>query len=252
MHSLASHAVAVERDDETDHLRDRLDGELSHEIRPVTLDGLLAYPEQRRDLLVGVAVDHQVEHLAFARCQEREAAGEPGTLDLELTRRPVELDRLVDAIEKQLAAERLLEVVERPRLERVHRRAHVAIARDDDDRQPEVPGGELALQAEAAHPRETELQEEATRPPPAERGEKGLRSRVRLDREPHRRAELAERFARRLVVIHDEDPRHGGGSRGHGALGASFAVLARVRDRDRPVARHRSAMIAARVPDGQL
>ena len=60
MHSLASHAVAVERDDETDHLRDRLDGELSHEIRPVTLDGLLAYPEQRRDLLVGVAVDHQV------------------------------------------------------------------------------------------------------------------------------------------------------------------------------------------------
>src|SRR5207244_1816311 len=137
--------------------------------------------------------DHQVEHLAFARCEEREAPGKLGALNLELTRRPVELDRVVDAIEKQLAAERLLEVVERPRLERVHRRAHVAVARDDDHGQPDVPGRELALQPEAADSGEAELQEQTPRPPSVERREKGLRGGVRLDREPDRRTELAER-----------------------------------------------------------
>ena len=121
----------------------------------------------------------------------------------------------MDTVEEQLAAERLLEVVECTRPERVHRRLHVAVAGDEDDRDPDLPRGELSLEPEAAHARQADLQQETARPPTVQRFEERLGGGVRLDGEPHRRAELAERLACSLVVIHDEDPRlHAGSARG--------------------------------------
>ena len=127
----------------------------------------------------------------------------------------------MDAVEQQLAAEGLLEVVERAGLQRVHRGLDVAVAGHDDDRQPDIPNDELSLEPEASHAGEAQLEHETSRTASVQRVEERLGRGVRLDGEPHRGAELPERLACGRVVIHDEDTRlHAAAVRlvGHTAL----------------------------------
>src|SRR5438067_470623 len=119
-------------------------------MRPVNLDRLLAEAE--------------VHGLPLARRQARYPAADLRSLRVGEPPLPVDLEPFPDAVEEQLAADRLLEEIEGAGPHGARRRRHVAVAADDDDGQGQAAGDERVLEVDAAQPRHAEVDDEAARP----------------------------------------------------------------------------------------
>src|SRR5262249_56809064 len=91
-----------------DQLGERVDVHLRHDVRPVHLDGLRTQPELERDLLVRLAGDHEMEHLALSRGERREPLARVLAPRAYLARVAIELERLAYAIQHELIAVALL------------------------------------------------------------------------------------------------------------------------------------------------
>jgi hypothetical protein len=116
----------------------------------------------------------------------------------------VELERLVDAVEQVLVAERLLDEVDRAGLHRLDRHRHVAVAGDEDDRQDRVALVELDLQFETAHAGHADVEHQAPRPVVALGVEELLTGFEHLHGQPDRLEQHAQGIADRCVVVDDE------------------------------------------------
>ena len=121
--------------------------------------------------------------------------------------READLARRADRSVKRLRVDGLLEEVEGTALERPHGRAHVAVARDEDDRQRERKLLHAGLQLEAAHAGHADVKEQA----PGGRGGVVAQERVRAPpggRPPALAGEHeGERLAHLRVIVDDADER---------------------------------------------
>src|SRR5438093_1801896 len=132
-------------------------------MRPVHLDRLLAETEVDGDDLVGVAAHDQLHHLTLPGRQAGHPGGDLGPLGLGPAALPVDLERLPDPVEEKLAADRLLEEVDRAGAHGARGGRHVAVAADHDDGKLRLAGDELVLEVDAAQPGHPEVDHEAPR-----------------------------------------------------------------------------------------
>ena len=75
----------------------------------------------------------------------------------------VELHRPLDAVAQLLHSEGFFEKIHRSRLHRLNRHADIAKAGDEDGGQVDAPGEEFLLQFQAAHARQADVQDQASR-----------------------------------------------------------------------------------------
>jgi hypothetical protein len=114
-------------------------------------------------LLSRPAMD-QAQDLALAGGQGLEAGPQLGKPYLVGPADAVLFERDANRIEQILVAERLGQKLDGARLHRPHRHRDIAIARNEDDRQRRVRGGNLPLHVEPAAARETNIEHNAARP----------------------------------------------------------------------------------------
>src|SRR4029079_5145058 len=168
-------------------------------------------------LAVVPAGEHMAEHLALARGQPLEIAGEAG-LALEL-RAPLgaALRRCANRLHKQLVVERLLDEVEGSALERRSRRRDVAVRGQHHDWPAEPPSRELALHVDARQAGHPQVEQHAVGGLRARPLEKRLARRELARREAMQAQQQRERIAHGVVVVDDRDQR--GVARRHCASG---------------------------------
>ena len=102
-------------------------------------------------------------------------------------------------VEQVLVAERFGEELHRPGLQGLHRHRDVAIARDEDNWQVELGGGQLALEVQAAQPGQTHVEHQAAGAIRAAVVQKLVRRRAGRDLQPHRPQEPLQRFAQEII-----------------------------------------------------
>src|SRR6516165_3726584 len=102
------------------------------------LDRAKADAEMAGDDLVGFARGHQFEYLAFARCQQSQAALQRGAFETLFVGPIIPMQRALDAFEQRLLAQRLLDEIKGARLHRRDRQLHSAMPGDEyhGDAQP--------------------------------------------------------------------------------------------------------------------
>jgi hypothetical protein len=169
------------------------------------LDGGLAGPEVRRDLLVEQARDDAGHDVPLARGQRVVPAAQLRDLPPGLAAGSIQLHRLANRLEQILLAKRLGQELDRARLHGPDRHGNVAVPGEEDDRQGRVGAGQLALQIEPAEPGEPHVEHDAARRVGSRAAQEGLGARENLDAQPHRGEQASQGLADGLVVIDHED-----------------------------------------------
>ena len=109
----------------------------------------------------GGAVDELAELVHGRRgAQDLGAVGELGAQLLHLAPQRRVLEGVADRLQEALAGERLLDEVVDPELERLDGLGDRRLAGDDDGRRQALFLGQLAHQVDAAHPRQTDVEQE--------------------------------------------------------------------------------------------
>jgi hypothetical protein len=184
----------------SDEIGKRTGAHLSHHFSAVRLHGDLTRPELRSDLLVQQTGDDESHHFAFARSQRRVAM--PKRLDLAAS-----IDCLVDSIEQYGIAEGLRQKFNRSRLHRLHRRRHVAVAGDEDDRHFDAIG-ETLLDVETMEIGKSHIEDQTMRHVNARMREELVRGSKRLGVPAGRANQQLERLADRDIVVEHKDGRN--------------------------------------------
>src|SRR2546425_5708006 len=169
------------------------------------LDGDFAGAQLGGDLLVEEARDDQGHHLTLARRQRLVPPAQLSQLRPPAALRAVAVNRLLNGVQQLLVTEGLREKFHRPGLHGLHRHRHVAMTRDEDDRDRGSRLGEFALEIEATQPGQAHIEDEAPGPIRTLAPQELLRRPERLDPEPDRRDQAPGRFANRPIVVDDED-----------------------------------------------
>ena len=142
-------------------VRERVRFHFLHHARAMNLHvQALGQVQVARDDLVGLAGHDQVEHFALARRERLESLPDHVALGEHATAAHL-FQRLVDAVQQVLVAERLLDEIDGARLHCLDGHRHVAVSRDEDDRQDRVTLVELHLQLQAAHAGHADVEYEA-------------------------------------------------------------------------------------------
>ena len=176
---------------------------LLHHARAMHLDGLDADAEHVGDLLVELADDDQLEHLALALGELLEPARGVGLLQAAVAGLALEAQALLDHAQHLALAEGLLDEVHRALLERGHRHRHVAVAGDEHHRQAAATPPELLEDLQPAHARHAHVEQHAAGHPRLAGGEEGLARLVRRHRVAVGLQHPGERVAQGFVVIDD-------------------------------------------------
>jgi hypothetical protein len=127
------------------------------------LNGDLAEPEFAGDLLVHQPGGDHAHHLTFALGQGFEARAQFRELLLVFSPVAVALERGGDRVQHVLIAKRLGEKIDRACFHSLDRHGDIAVAGHEYDRNAHVRFGELGLEIEPAHPRQSDIQHEAAR-----------------------------------------------------------------------------------------
>src|SRR5207244_8683132 len=90
-------------------------------------------------------------------------AGDLRRLGLDSPALAVDVQAFADPVEEELAADRLLEEVDRPGSHGARGGRHVAVAADHDDGELGAAGDQLLLEVDAAQPGHAEVDHEASR-----------------------------------------------------------------------------------------
>src|SRR3989442_14067349 len=130
------------------------------------LDGDFAGAQLGGDLLVEEARDDQGHHLTLARRQRLVPPAQLSQLRPPAALRAVAVNRLLNGVQQLLVTEGLREKFHRPGLHGLHRHRHVALTRDEDDRDRGSRLGEFALEIDAPPPRHAPPAAAAPRPTP--------------------------------------------------------------------------------------
>jgi HSP20 family molecular chaperone IbpA len=197
-------ADAVDRMHE---LGDRTHAKLPHDPRSMQLDRALAHAEIHRDDLVRLPARDALHDLGLARRQQRDAGPNRILLGARLAPLAIALERLVDAVDEILVAERLLNEVGRSRLHRRHGHRHVTVPGNENDRDLGTLVVQTLLQLETAQPRHADVGDQARMPLGIVVLEKIERRRVRLVFQSDGLEQHAQRVANGFVVVDQIDER---------------------------------------------
>src|SRR5690606_5807325 len=137
--------------DRLHELGQRAHPELAHDPRAVQLDSALAHAEVHCDDLVRLAADDAMHDLGLALRQRLDALADLPLLAPRGAARLVLLERLVDAVDQLLIAERFLDEVGRASFHRGDGHRDVAVTGNEDQRCFGVRLEQALLQLEAAH-----------------------------------------------------------------------------------------------------
>src|SRR5688572_24761459 len=216
-------------------MRERRRLHLFHHARAVNFHRALTQLQIAGDHFVRLAVHHEIEHFALARRQSFETAPYVVALAERSAIAAVFLQRLVDAIDEVLVAERLLDEIDRARLHGLHCHRHVAVTGDEDDRQDRMLFVELLLQLQSRHAGHADVEHQAARAILAVRVEKLLRRAERLHRVSDRAQQQFQRIADCSIVVHHEDGRPGNVGRSpHYQLPADAGTAGNVKKKRAP------------------
>ena len=119
---------------ETHQFRERLDFHFFHDVRTMDLHRPLAETEFPGYDLIGVARDDQIQHLALPGRQLLAAPFDLTPLVKLAPALDVELQGLLDSIQKILITKRLLDEADRALLNGTYSHRDVAMTRDENDR----------------------------------------------------------------------------------------------------------------------
>jgi hypothetical protein len=131
-----------------DEIGQRARPQLLHDTAAVDLDGLLHGAQVGRDLLVELARDHVLEHLALARGERVEPRAQFVQRLLLGAQGLVALDRVAHRGNQHLRFDRFDEEIERALLHRAHALRHVAVSAQEQDRERAALAGQRALEVE--------------------------------------------------------------------------------------------------------
>ncbi len=112
-----------------------------------------------------------------------------------------------DRVQQILVAERLLQKVDRPGLQRLDGHRYVTVAGHEDDRDADVLPDQLGLKFKATLPRQADIEHDARRCTWQVRLEECGRGAEHFDAKIDRLQQIADRFADELVVVHHQDNR---------------------------------------------
>jgi hypothetical protein len=171
----------------------------------VVLDRALADAEVGGNVLAGLAGEHPVHHLALSRRQTREVGRRRLPPFLQLVRVLRQFERPLDAGDQFVAADRLLDEIQRARLHRLDRHRHVAVAGDHDRGQVMAVVVEFLQQLEPAHSRQIGVDQQAGGMAGTKGFEKRLAARIGFDDAAVVFQHRADRLANVIVVVDDED-----------------------------------------------
>jgi hypothetical protein len=142
-----------------------------------------------------------LHHLGLARREQREALADHLLLGPPRAAFLVALERLMNAIDEILVAERLLDEVGRARLHGRDGHRHVTVARDEDNRYFRMLLVQPLLQLEAAHARHADVGHETRMAAGVVVFQELERRRMELAVEADRSQQQTERIAHRIVVV---------------------------------------------------
>src|SRR5512140_3613922 len=145
---------------EVNELRDR--GDLGLEVYPgaESLHRADAQPEAGRDLLGAHAVDQQSQDLTLPAGEAREWPRTARARRVLLAGGFVHRERGANVRQQCRRRCRLLEELDRPGLERAHRRGDGPVSGEHDDRQRRVPAAELVLEIQAVLAVQAQIEDE--------------------------------------------------------------------------------------------
>ena len=179
----------------------------------VDLDGDLAQPQFAGDLLVHQAGGDEAHHLAFALGQAVEACSYVRQALLVLSPAAIAFDRRGDRVQHVLIAEGLGQEIDRAGFHGLDRHGDVAVPGHEYDGNMDVRLGELALEIEPAHPRQSDVEHEAACHFGKLAAQKVRGRAERLDPETDRSKQASERLTHGFIVVDDEYDRLFGGGR---------------------------------------
>ena len=188
-----------------DEIRDGGGLHLAHDLPAVHLHHDFAGAQFGRDLLVEPAGDDEPHHLPLPRGQPVIALAQRRQRRTPAPGHPVTLQGVLHGVEQVLVAEGLGEELHRPGLHGPHRHRDVAIARDEDNRQVNLGGGQLTLEVQAAQAGQTHVEHQAAGCVRARTGQKLPGGAEGLDAEPDRPEEVGEGMPERGIIIDDKD-----------------------------------------------
>src|SRR5271169_1310288 len=114
-----------------DQVRQAARLQLLDNVSAMQLDGTKADAEMTGDDLIGLAPGHQLEYLTFAGCQQGRADLQRGAFETLFIRPVIPMQRVLDAVEQGVLAQRLLNEVEGPGLHCSDRQRDSAMAGDE-------------------------------------------------------------------------------------------------------------------------
>src|SRR2546425_3982731 len=180
---------------------------LLHHVPTLFLDGGFAGSQLPGDLLVEQTGDGGGHHVPLATGQRVIPATKLGELQPLRARHATAVDRVANGIEQVLLPKRLREKLDCTGLHGSNRHGNVAVPGEEDDRQRRVGVGKRLLQVEAAHSREADVEQEASRSMPSGAAQEGRGAREDFHGQPPRREQSSEGIAKGPVIVNDEDDR---------------------------------------------
>src|SRR6267143_1481556 len=113
--------------------------------------------------------------------------------------------RPLDRVQQRLGMEGLVEEGDGASPEAPLAYVLVAVSRQDDGRNADVPGCEMPEEVEAAHSGHPHIEHQTTGALTPGRSQKVFRRGERLDPEAHRSQEISDGATQRFVIVHDGD-----------------------------------------------
>lgn len=142
--------MRLQPDRDAHQLRERGHIHLLHDLCAVNLDSHLAQANGCGDLLVELAAYHELHDLPLS-VRERAIVGKNGGDSLDLcASRPIVAQGCLDTLKKVLIPEWLGQEVDGARFHCLHGHLHVAMSRDEDNRNVIVGCSEALLQLKSA------------------------------------------------------------------------------------------------------
>jgi hypothetical protein len=145
----------------SNQLRQRPDPHFFHDIGAMKFDGLFRGIQPGGDLLVEHACNNVEHYFTLARGERLIALLQFVESRPVLAAGAVPLQRRVDGMKEFPLAEWFREKIHRPGFHRAHRSRHVAVAADEDDRNPPTGAGQFHLQVEAVQSRHAKIGHQA-------------------------------------------------------------------------------------------
>src|SRR5258707_11335577 len=135
-----------------------------HHVAAMNLDGDLADPELKSDLLIEHTRNHQAHDFALARAQGLVTFSQPGIVTLLAAPDSVAIQSLLDCVQQVLVVERLGQKLHGTRFHGLHRHRNVSVTGNKNNWDLDARVGQLTLKVQTIDAGKVYIQNQATWP----------------------------------------------------------------------------------------